>query len=52
MWVIIMYVIIYIYNLISFCNNPMRRGGIILILQIRKVRLQGVKWLVLVANGQ
>lgn len=28
----------------------MRKGAIIPILQIRKVRLQDVKWLVLVAN--
>lgn len=49
MWVI-MYVVIYIHNLISSHNSPMRKGAIIPILQIRKARLQDVKWLVLVAT--
>lgn len=43
--------VIYTHGLLSFRNNPMRKGVIIPIFQIRKVRLQDVKWLILVAGG-
>lgn len=46
-----MYIIIYIRNLVSPPNKPVRQGAIITLSQIRKVRLQDVNWLVLMTNS-